>query len=138
MEEVFKALEYLYDSNFENSHQEYDLIYDALNELKTIKESNPSEALSRIEECWYDDPYTDREDNLTYEDDIDTIKQALTTKSKKEQAFDIIKEKNVNIGIVTVVGSLEQYNQTYVYDNMLNVKWCLTEEEFDLLKEVLK
>lgn len=69
---------------------------------------------------------------------LNSIKQALTTKSKKEQAFDIIKEKNVNIGIVNVVGSLEQYNQTYVYDNMLNVKWCLTEEEFDLLKEVLK
>jgi hypothetical protein len=68
---------------------------------------------------------------------LSTIKQALITKSKKEQAFDIIKEKNVNIGLVTVVGSLEQYNQTYVYDNMLNVKWCLTQEEFNLLKEVL-
>ena len=77
--------------------------------------------------------------NLTKYDEslFNVIKQALTTKSKKEQAFDIIKEKNVNIGIVSVVGSLEQYNQTYVYDYMLNVKWCLTKEEFDLLKEVL-
>ena len=90
------------------------------------------EALDRLYKC-NDDDYT-----LGYrQHDYKLLQLALTTKSKKEQAFDIIKEKNVNIGIVSVVGSLEQYNQTYVYDYMLNVKWCLTKEEFDLLKEVL-
>lgn len=54
------------------------------------------------------------------------------------KALEIIKEKDVNIGLVKVLGSVEQYNQTYVYDNMLNVKWCLTEEEFNLLKESVR
>lgn len=57
---------------------------------------------------------------------------------KELKALEIIKKKNVNIGLVNVLGSVEQYNQTYVYDNMLNVKWCLTQEEYELLKEVLK
>ena len=66
----------------------------------------------------------------------ETIKQTLIKAQKQEKALEIIKKKNVNIGLVNVLGSVEQYNQTYVYDNMLNVKWCLTREEFDLLEEV--
>ena len=120
------------------------------------------EALSRIEECWYDDPYTDREDNLTYEDDIDTIKQALTTKSKKEQAFDIIKEKNVDIKGLLSCEDYKEYNFKYAtLDRQLKEcrnyrtlfcnlgrsiktgEWIgcnktrLIKPEFDLLKEVL-
>lgn len=70
--------------------------------------------------------------------EIDTNCETIKTIEKSLKALDIIKEKNVNVGLVKVLGSVEQYNQTYVYDNMLNVKWCLTEEEFDLLKEVLE
>ena len=65
-----------------------------------------------------------------YCENIEVIKQEL-------KALEIIKKKNVNIGLVNVLGSVKQYNQTYVYDNMLNVKWCLTQEEFDLLKGIL-
>lgn len=57
---------------------------------------------------------------------------------KSLKALEIIKEKDVNIGLVKVLGSVEQYNQTYVYDNMLNVKWCLTQEEFELLRSVIE
>lgn len=34
------------------------------------------EALSRIEDCFYEDPYADRND-ISYENDIATVKQAL-------------------------------------------------------------
>lgn len=62
------------------------------------------------------------------------VTRLLSLPNEQEKVLEIIKEKNVNIGLVKVLGSVEQYNQTYVYDNMLNVKWCLIEEEFDLLK----
>ena len=90
------------------------------------------EALSRIEECWYDDPYTDREDNLTYEDDIDTIKQALTTKSKKEKAFDIANKKCVDMYRLRTVDNVVLYNKRTEFD-----EYWLTEEEFNLIKEML-
>lgn len=69
---------------------------------------------------------------------LDNVLHNTFEQQRKVMALEIIKEKNVNIGLVKVLGSVEQYNQTYVYDNMLNVKWCLTQEEFDLLKEVLE
>lgn len=50
---------------------------------------------------------------------------------KKARAFDIIKEKRVNIDYLRSCKSLEDYN------NILIEKWQLTQEEYDLLKEVL-
>lgn len=47
--------------------------------------NNVLEALSRIEMSWYDDMYSDRDDNLTYEDDIETIHKALVKLLKYEK-----------------------------------------------------
>ena len=65
---------------------------------------------------------------------IEKNKQLKEENVELKKVLEILFEKNVNIGLVKVLGSVEQYNQTYIYDNMRNVKWCLTEEEFDLLK----
>lgn len=60
---------------------------------------------------------------------IEYVEQALTTKSKKELAFDLIKEKDVNIASLKVY-DLEEYNM--IYENNL------TQEEFNLLKEMVE
>lgn len=89
------------------------------------------EALDKLDEVLCDIEIKHKE-NLGYT-------KPLTKSIEKElKALEIIKKKNVNVGLVKVLGSVEQYNQTYVYDNMLNVKWCLTEEEFNILKEGLE
>ena len=88
------------------------------------------EALNKLDDVLCDIEIKHKE-NLGY------TKPLTKTIEKSLKALEIIKKKNVNIGLVKVLGSVEQYNQTYVYDNMLNVKWCLTEEEFSLLKEIL-
>ena len=45
MSKELEALKRLFDSNTENSHEDYDLLYKAILELKAIKEAKPSEAL---------------------------------------------------------------------------------------------
>jgi hypothetical protein len=70
---------------------------------------------------------------------LSTIKQALTTKSKKEQAFDIIKEREVDVNLLNIRHSAETYNDDYykIHYSYNVAGYLLTEEEFDLLKEVL-
>ena len=102
--------------------------------LESINNAKPSEALKCLEELrncgnhfWVADKV---------EKDYTTIKLALIQKSKKEQAWDIVKEKDVDISYFRDCirfgkgKSLEQYNAKY---NVYN----LTEEEFNLLKECL-
>lgn len=63
--------------------------------------------------------------NLTKYDEslFNVIKQALTTKSKKEQAFDVMKKYAVNDG----------------WSNGWVIKfWDMDEEELELVNEVLK
>jgi thiamine biosynthesis lipoprotein ApbE len=73
--------------------------------------------------------------NLTKYDEslFNVIKLALTTKSKKEQAFDIIVAKRVDMYRLVVADTVVPYNNWTEFDE----HW-LTEEEFDLLKEVLE
>lgn len=128
-------------------------VQEALQRLEAIDNSQPSEALlglKHIKKYYVPEPCS----STTY-DYLETIKQALIKSQENEKVLNkvlklnsewaeeldykndiirIIYEKNVNIGLVKVLGSVEQYNQTYVYDNMLNVKWCLTQEEFELVK----
>ena len=108
-----------------------------LTEYEAIENANPSEALECLENIGFaplneccGSPYTRISDE--YEDDYNTIKQALETKSKKELAFDVIKEKDVDIQRLVKCINLTAYN------NGLPKKRQLTREEFDLLKEVLE
>jgi hypothetical protein len=112
----------------------FNVIKQALLELKEIKEAKPSEALERINcEIIEDYPTGNFLVGMTPEEHS-AIKQALTTKSKKEQAFDIIKEKQVDVGYFITCGSLEEYN-VCCFDESVNKK--LTQEEFNLLKEAI-
>lgn len=96
------------------------------------------EALWRIYNC-NDDDYT-----LGYrQHDYRLLQQALTTKSKKNQAFEIIKNKNVDIYSINVCINVEHYNSVIKSKNFNNnysyeIWYELTQEEWDLLKEVLK
>jgi hypothetical protein len=69
---------------------------------------------------------------------LNIIKQALTTKSKKEQAFDIIKSDK---GDFIPVSKFKHWTyDLYVrwFDlHHYEVKYLLTEEEFNLVKEML-
>ena len=68
---------------------------------------------------------------------LETIRQALTTKSKKEQAFDIIKEKEINITLVKLYETREEYVNSICRDYVVIRDNLPTEQEFNLLKEVL-
>ena len=61
------------------------------------------------------------------------VEQALTTKSKKELAWEITVKKNVEIAELKICSNVEQYNSHNVFNNYLP----LTEEEYDLLKRYL-
>lgn len=86
---------------------------------------------------------TQEHSEVLYEIDIDkcfdTIEQALITKSKKELAFDIIKEKCVDVGYVITLFMYKDYNSKMdeLWGNEA-VSYYLIEQEFDLLKEVLE
>ena len=84
-----------------------------------------------LNEC----PNALRED---YFKDYHTIKQALTQKSKKELAFDVIKEKGVNVGEFQKDLDWDKFDYSFYlcYYKHFSLEE-LTKEEFDLLKEVM-
>jgi len=92
---------------------------------KEIEEAKSNEALEDLEVinnygCGINDNMKFSE---VFEKEYTTIKQALTTKSKKEKAFDVIKKYAVNDG----------------WSNGWVVKfWDMNEEELELVNEVLK
>jgi hypothetical protein len=111
--------------------ERFNVIKQALSELKSIKEAKPTEALKQVTYLSAILPDWQRVNNGV--DSLSIIKQALTTKSEKEQAFDIANKKCVNMFRLAVVNDVSSYNKWVEFD-----EYQLTEEEFDLLKEVLK
>jgi hypothetical protein len=78
--------------------ERFNVIKQSLLELKAIKEAKPSEAMKCLERI--DKEYASIESDDFY-NCYETIKQTLTTKSKKEKAFDIIKE-NFDIEVIVI------------------------------------
>lgn len=68
---------------------------------------------------------------------LDVVEQALRKGRKEHHALEIIKKKWVDVALVRTVFSVETYNQIYACNHIFSPKWCLTEEEFKLLKEVV-
>jgi hypothetical protein len=66
-------------------------------------------------------------------DIIEELQQALTTKSKKEQAFDIANKKCVDMYRSEAADNVASYNKWTEF-----AEYWLTEEEFNLIKEVEK
>ena len=110
--------------------------YNEDSSLEAIENSNPSEAISRIEDCLYEDPYADRND-VSYENDIATIKQALLKSQEQEKVLEIIKEKGLPLVEKDMIKQSENYEQyciKYSWCKMKNASIQKTEEEFELLK----
>lgn len=116
----------------------------SLQRLEAIDNANPSEAL---EETLRDIAYDLVNDDNPFLRDryygLLDVKQALITKSKKELAFEIIKEKKIDVNqfqtSLIVMGSFTYryyINHSEDYHTAIMVK-LLEEDEFNTLKEVL-
>lgn len=53
---------------------------------------------------------------------------------KELKALDIIKEKQIDVLYLVTSNNLTQYNK---HVSFVHNEWCLTQEEYDSLKEVL-
>lgn len=117
--------------NLNEAWEYHKIIKQALTELKTIKEANPSEALKAL----------DRNIVVIREKDYTIIEQALLKaqeQEKKLKALDIIKNKRVDVDYFLTI--IEKYNelekQMKVYNHLNSVYEKLTQDEFELLKKV--
>ena len=112
MSKELEALDRLFNSNLNNYEyrKEYDLIETALKVYEKIKLE-----YSEIKIYHYD---------LLKENE-----RLHNQKAKKLKAFEIIKDKRVNADWLLETENVEEYNESLYND--------LTQEEFDLLKEVL-
>ena len=111
-EDVIAAIDALVDNYERVNHLPKDK-YKVAREL--LKDASPLQALENIIETFFDKD----------SEDIKTVRKAL-------KALEIIKEKEVNVFIFLHSGDLETYNDM-VEDNRK-----LTQEEYELLREVLK
>ena len=152
MEKVFEALErlktapsfmggtkeYMFAMQSERALlEDYELVKQAIIELKEIKESNPSEALKCLKEL--------ETNRIEYNEGFELgftktmpfkstmeykiIHQALLKAEKLEKVCNIVREK---------VMPLVSIDDGYIWDNELYQSIALTQEEADLLKEVLE
>lgn len=106
----------------------FDIIEKALQRLEAIENAKPSEAIEWLEtKCYVESPQDEK-----FEECCSTIKQALIKAQEQEKVLEIIKEKKVDVFRFKEL-DFNIFNQLQ--------KSCklpeLTQEEFDLLKEVL-
>ena len=146
---------YGYFNAIENLLEEYNIEnFDELKKLlqKEIKEANPSEALRKLDiirhlEIGFD-KINGKPITLNDTSGLNIIEKALTTKSKKEQAFDLIvkklnplKDHYEKVLLRSIAFDYEDYLERFKhrYSGELTRlrKYKLTEEEFDILKEML-
>ena len=120
----------------------------ALTELQAIKEAKPSEAMKCLEGIEYvadvlkvnhkigsrdcaNQEIKEMVDRLNYR--IPTIKSALLRAEKLEKAWKVIKEKGVDVSDLKCCDSVEAYN---IFIG--TIEYQLTEEEFELIKEMIE
>ena len=110
---------------------EYEIVKQALERLEAIDNANPNEALECLEEV-YDkirlSQYLGVVESAKLNTNYNTIKQALTKKSKKEQAWEILKD------IVN-----DDYMYCNIFENNITLDgtvYNLSNEKIKLLKEV--
>ena len=143
------------NSLYSNMHQTSDELDKSLKDsllknakIEAIDNADPSEALDYIN-CFLNEmTYClehPKEYVKGYEKEIfykykytfeTTIKQALTTKHKKELAWDIVVKKNVDIALLKREKSVDSYNFCASLSPIKRDE--LTKKEFNLLKEVVK
>ena len=132
------------------------IIEKSLQRLESIDNANPSEALECLEKVYSRLPQWDLSRNV---DQCNIIKQALLKAQEPKQyvdelklvenklkALEIIKEKRVNVGTFIHLTKVlkKDYEKCKGLNNTFGANICdsdfefLTEEEFNLLKEVLE
>lgn len=131
----------------------YELISKGLQRLESIDNSNPSEALKQLGDISYFimEAYSDheflkdnqKESKQCFMNYCSNIKRALIKAQKQEKVLSIINKKNVDIIRIKHLifksqknpkyWDLRYYNEARVIDDEK-----LTQEEFELLKEMLK
>ena len=130
--EAFKRLnEDDSDYALKQATKDIETVGQALQRLESIDNANPSEALNITKAT---EKYTGI--------DLSIVKQALLKAQEQEKVLEIIKKKQVDMKLFFnalfreqqyKINPLEFYNGSVGYKRL----W-LTQEEFDLLKEMLK
>lgn len=135
--EEFKMIKFkTINAGYNYGYECWNIVEKALERLEEIDNTKPNENLECLEEM-----YQKCIDKLYGEDlgycyhKYNTIKQALTTKSKKELAWEIAVKKNVDLVVLKRVKTVTKYNEFIEISNYDRQE--LTEEEFNLLKEML-
>ncbi len=160
MEKEFEALNYLYNDlrlmkcldigEEAKVKSAYNCLHQALTELKTIKEANPSEAMDKLEGLgfglWNEDKSITSINGHYFKNAYDIIKQALLNAQEQDKVLEIIKEHLTfeDSGIEVVKVFINDKEETkYIIkvtskDTGATIHIHLdTEEEFDLLKRYL-
>ena len=120
--------------NRESSLKDFNTIKQALLELQSIKEANPSEALECLDKLAKQIELDEDTDYWEIRNANNTVEQALLNAEKEHKVFEIIKEKEVNMQVFNQCEDVETYNKVYIKQKDRQ----LTQEEFSLLKEVLE
>ena len=141
---IKKTYDYLHKYNVDaKSRLELEI---TLKRLEAIDNANPSEALEKLGElkyniqdeiAYYYKGYTCCKEAVhTYDEDFKIIENALLKTQVEHKALEIIKEKRVDLCILTDCDNFNEYNKSL--GNFRPVEDRLTYEEFNLLKEVLE
>lgn len=77
-----------------------------------------------------------------WDKEIATVEKEVTDAEKNKKALEIIKEKRVDVCYFMNCRTLEEYNDdvlaSYAYDQVDAEQRMLTQEEYNLLKEILE
>lgn len=110
---------------------------EALVELQSIKEANPSEAFECLDKLAKQIELDEDTDYWEIRNAHKTVEQSLLKAEKEHKALEIIKEKECDIRwfkyCIKVNSEVETYN-----NGLPEYYEKLTQEEFNLLKEVLE
>ncbi len=112
-----------------------------MEQLLQNKQPTPLDAYKDIEQLINTITFAGTKDKKFVYYELDIIETALLEKEKKDRALEIIKEKNVNVGMFINCCMRIDYqfyldHHKFIMNGMSNEEF--TEEEFNLLKEVLK
>ena len=135
---VYEALDWLKNDCYVESPQDEtfdeccDVIEKALLELKAIKEAKPSKALECLHKVASKVELADCDDYWEVRNAYAKVEQALLKAEKLEKAWEIVVKKHVAIFWIKESKSVDDYN----YGTGEAMK--LTQQEFELLKEVLE
>ena len=124
-------------SDYEKVKNAHKTVEETLKRLEAIDNAEPSEALNDLEFICKILNEKRIDVKWLFKKDYNTIKNALLKAQKDRKALEIIKEKNVACDLLTNpdVMDYKKYNSHCdKYDFIVP----LTEEEFNLLKEVLE